>query len=293
MTKLYGCIEAGGTKFVLGIVDEERRIRARGRIETRAPADTIGEALAWFEAASAEHGPLAAIGIASFGPLDLDPASATWGHITRTAKPGWSGADIAGPFARAFGCPVAIDTDVNGAALAESLWGAARGADVAVYITVGTGIGGGLVVAGMPVHGVGHPEMGHASPPRHPDDHDFAGICPFHGACLEGLASGPAIAARWGASLSELPADHPGHAIIAFYLAHLTATLTAIAAPHRIVMGGGVLGTPGLLDRVREQARLLGGGYFADRGENVIVAPDLGNDAGLLGAFALARSVDL
>jgi fructokinase len=278
----YGCIEAGGTKFVLGLLDEGRTVHARTRIDTRTPAETIPAAIDWFRG----HGvPLEAIGIASFGPVRLDPQAPDWGHILATTKPGWSGADMAGPFARAFGCPVAFDTDVNGAALAESLWGAAQGADVAVYITIGTGVGGGVIVNGVPVHGLGHPEMGHASPPRHPDDLDFPGHCPFHGACYEGLASGPSIAARWGGSLSDLPPDHPGHDIIAFYLAHLAVSLSAFLAPRVIVLGGGVTGAPGLLARVRAEYRRIAADYMEPP---AIVAPGLGDNAGLLGALALA-----
>ncbi len=180
----------------------------------RGPKKRSRVAIDWLRRQGSDF---SAVGIASFGPLDLDPASSGWGHITRTTKPHWSDADVAGPFGRAFDCPVAIDTDVNGAALAEWLWGAGQGTNASLYLTVGTGIGGGAVVGGRLIHGVGHPEMGHIRMPRHPDDGDFAGICPFHGDCLEGLASGPAIKARWGASLSELPSGHrrtPDHRLV-------------------------------------------------------------------------------
>lgn len=281
---LYGCVEAGGTKFVLGVIDAERRVLARHRIATTTPGETLPAATAWLAAQS----PLAAIGIACFGPVDLDRASATWGHILATTKPGWSGTDVAGVFARALSLPVGFDTDVNGAALAESRWGASAGCDVTVYLTIGTGIGGGAIVAGAPVHGFGHPEMGHARPRRHAADLDFAGVCPFHGDCYEGLASGPAIIARWGASLSELPANHIAHEIVAFYLAQLAQTLSAVLAPRKIVMGGGVMATPGLIERVRAARTDLSRGYFEGDAEDVIVAPGLGGDAGLLGALALA-----
>ena len=283
--KHYGCVEAGGTKFVVGLVREDRVVVDRTRIDTRAPDETIPAVIDWLQRAGQTF---EAIGIAAFGPLQLDRAAPDWGHLRATGKPGWSGADLAGPFVRAFGCPVALDTDVNGAALAESLWGASAGSDVSVYITVGTGIGGGAIVNGAPIHGLGHPEMGHASPPRHHDDRDFAGICPFHGACYEGLASGPAIIARWGASLSDLPADHSAHDVIAFYLAHLAVTLSALLAPRTIVFGGGVLGTPGLIERIGVDHARLGGAYFATSGRSPIVAPGLGADAGLIGALALA-----
>jgi fructokinase len=290
---LFGCIEAGGTKFVLGLVRRDRTIVDHVRLPTRGPDETIGEAIAWLERACGDHGAIDALGIASFGPVGLDRGRPDWGRIFTTTKPGWSDADMAGPFARAFGCPVGFDTDVNGAALAESLWGVSVGADVSVYVTVGTGIGGGTIVDGVPLHGLGHPEMGHAFPPRHPDDRDFVGICPFHGDCFEGLASGPAIAARWGVSLSELPAGHSGHAIVAFYLAQLTITLSALIAPRRIVMGGGVMATPGLIERIRLARAAIGGGYFMDDGETVVVPPALGADAGLLGALALAVGATL
>lgn len=277
-------IEAGGTKFIVGISDASRQIHARTRIDTTRPEETIPTAIDWLRVQGSDY---AAIGIASFGPLDLDPASPGWGHITRTTKPHWSDADIASPLGRALGCPVAIDTDVNGAALAEWMWGAGQGTNASLYLTVGTGVGGGAVVGGRLIHGVGHPEMGHIRMPRHPADSNFPGICPFHGDCLEGLASGPAIKARWGASLSELPADHAGHAIIAWYLAQAAATFQAILEPARIILGGGVMGTPGLLDRIRAEAAAASGGYFAGVAEDIIVRPALGDDVGLLGALAL------
>lgn len=282
----YGLIEAGGTKFVLGVGSGKDDIRATRRIETTTPAETLGAVIDWFRA----QGPIDAIGIGSFGPLELDKASPDWGHITHTPKPHWSGADIAGPLARALDCPVAIDTDVNGAALAEYLWGAGAGHKSVVYLTIGTGVGGGAVLDGKIVHGIGHPEMGHFSLPRHPDDTDYAGHCPFHGACLEGLAAGPSIIARWGASLSELPADHPAHKIIAFYLAQAAVTMQAIFAPGRIIFGGGVMGTPGLIDQVRVAAAELGASYFVGDLHQIVTLPGLGDQAGLLGALALAQA---
>ncbi|WP_033919754.1 ROK family protein [Sphingomonas sp. 37zxx] len=287
---LLGCIEAGGTKFVLGVARDINTMLQTATIPTTDPQETIGTAIEFFAAAQAEWGPFDAFGIASFGPVDLDRASPHWGHIGETPKAGWSGIDLVGPFAQAFGCRVGFDTDVNGAILAETMWGAAVGTDVAIYVTVGTGIGGGAMVEDRPVHGSCHPEMGHMLPRRHPDDRDFAGVCPFHGDCLEGLASGPAIAARWGASLSELAADHPAHEIIADYLAQLVIAQQAILSPRRIILGGGVLGTPGLLERVRQRAARLANGYFgADDYATLIVRPGLNGRSGLLGAMALAQ----
>lgn len=286
MVDKIALIEAGGTKFIVGVGDVSRRIHARTRIDTTRPDETIPAAIDWLRA---QGGDYAAVGIASFGPLDLNPASPKWGHITRTTKSHWSDADIAGPFARAFGCPVAIDTDVNGAALGEWMWGAGQGTNSTLYLTIGTGVGGGAVVGGGLIHGVSHPEMGHIRMPRHPADLGFAGHCPFHGDCLEGLAAGPSIIARWGASLSDLPADHAGHEIIAWYLAQAMQTFQAILEPARIILGGGVMGTPGLLDRVRAEAGKAVAGYFAGDPAAVIVAPALGDDTGLLGALALTQ----
>jgi fructokinase len=282
----YGLVEAGGTKFVLGVATDKDNIEATTRIETTTPEETIGAMLDWFRA----QGELAAIGVASFGPLELDSASHNWGHITKTTKPHWSGADIAGPLRRTLDCPVAIDTDVNGAALAEYLWGAGHGQKVTIYFTVGTGIGGGAIVDGRILRGLSHPEMGHIRLPRHANDLDFAGICSFHQDCLEGLASGPAIQARWGTSLSHLPSDHVAHDVIAYYLAQTVVTMQSIFEPGRIIFGGGVMATPGLIERVRQQAVTLGGGYFRGDPGEIVVLPGLGDKAGLLGALALAQS---
>jgi fructokinase len=289
--KLYGCIEAGGTKFVIGIVAAPDDIRETFRLDTTTPEETISAVIAWFKSATDRHGPLSAIGISSFGPAELDRTSDKWGYITGTPKPHWGNTDFAARIARALNLPAGFDTDVNGAALAESRWGAAQGQKVSVYITVGTGIGGGAIVNGIPLHGLSHPEMGHFKPQRHAQDLSFAGNCPFHGDCLEGLASGPAIKARWGSSLSQLPADHVAHTIIAHYLAQLVVTLQSIMEPGRIVMGGGVMATPGLLDKVRGISTELGAGYFRGHAHDIIVAPGLGTDAGLLGALALAMDV--
>lgn len=289
--QLYGCIEAGGTKFVVGIVAAPDDIREITRFDTISPAETIGAATAWLRDAQIRHGSLTAVGIASFGPLELDRAAANWGHITATTKPGWSNCDFGQLIERELGLPVGFDTDVNGAALAEARWGAGQGQKISVYVTVGTGIGGGAIVEGRSLNGLTHPEMGHIRPLRHVLDSDFAGICPFHGDCLEGLASGPAVKARWGASLSELPSDHEGHAIIAWYLAQLATTLQSIMEPGRIILGGGVMATPGLIEHVRSIARQLGNGYFRGDAEDVIVPPVLGDSAGILGGLALALDI--
>lgn len=286
----YGLIEGGGTKFVLGIADESGAISARQRIPTTTPDEVFSAAVAWFREAGA---PFAAIGIANFGPLDLDRTSPGWGHVTRTVKPHWDGADLAGPFTRAFDCPVGVETDVNGAALAESRWGAGQGHNSLLYLTVGTGIGGGFVHDGRLLAGLSHPEMGHIRVPRHDRDHDFAGVCPFHGDCLEGVASGPAIIARWGTSLSRMALDQPGQGcsaadMIGWYLGQAICSFQAIMTPARIVLGGGVMDTPDLLATVRRHAHQAGRGYFVGEPEELVVAPGLDHDSGLLGALAVA-----
>ena len=282
---MLGAIEAGGTKFVLAVGPSPDRIIARHTIPTSDPATTLAEAAEWL----AGQGGCAAVGIGSFGPVDLDPRSPRFGFITNTPKPGWADCDIAGYLGQALGVPTGFDTDVNAAALAEHA-AAGVGSGGLAYLTVGTGIGGGLVIGGKPVHGIAHPEMGHIYPRRHRDDIDFAGICPAHGDCLEGLASGPAIIARWGVSLSQLPADHPGHAIIADYIAQACHTLFASVAVEEVVIGGGVANTPGLVERVAARARELDAGYLPGGTRHAIIRPRLGSDAGITGAMMLAEA---
>lgn len=280
---MLGAIEAGGTKFVLAVGSSPQAITARHTIPTRDPVTTLGEAAQWF----AGQGTITALGIGSFGPVELDRASPKWGFITNTPKPGWADCDVAGYFARTLGVPVGFDTDVNAAALAEHRAG---GTANLAYLTIGTGIGGGLVLEGRPVHGIAHPEIGHIYPRRHPDDAGFAGICPTHGDCLEGLACGPAVLARWGQSLSELPADHIGHAIIADYIAQACHTLFASVAVAEVVIGGGVANTPGLVEKVAARARALDGGYLPGGERHAVIRPRLGGDSGITGAMLLAEA---
>ncbi len=293
-SKIYGCIEAGGTKFVLGLASGPEAIITETKIPTTTPDETLSLALDWMKQASAQHGPLSGIGIATFGPAELDHAAPNWGYITGTTKPHWSDTRFAGVFGDEFGVPVGFETDVNGAVLGEARWGAGQGHGLVVYVTIGTGIGGGIAIQGKTLHGLSHPEMGHIRMQRHHDDLGFKGVCPFHGDCLEGLASGPAIMARWGTSLSHMPADHLAHAIIAFYIAQLVTTLQATMEPARIILGGGVMGTPGLLSKVKHTAKELGNGYFKGDASQVVVSPGLGERSGLLGALCLAiDSADL
>lgn len=284
---LLGAIEAGGTKFVLGVGHGASEIIDQVQIATRDPATTLAEAVAFFR----QHPQLAAMGIGSFGPLERDRHSPNWGHILGTPKSGWSQYDLAGSLSRALAVSVAFDTDVNAAALAEARLGAAQDSAVSVYVTIGTGIGGGVIADGRIVGGAGHPELGHMRPRRPGDDRDFEGLCPFHGDCLEGLASGPAIIARWGQSLSHLRSEHPAHAIIAGYLAEMCNTLRAALAPDAIVLGGGVMATPGLFERIIQAAATSDGGYFASAAPQVIRRPALAPISGLAGAFLLAADM--
>lgn len=282
---MLGAIEAGGTKFVAAIGRGHDDIVAQVQIPTTTPDETLQRTIDWFHA----KGDIAGLGLASFGPVDLDPASPEWGCIINTPKAGWGQTSIAACLGDALACPVSLDTDVNAAAIGEHLYGAAQGCDIAIYVTVGTGIGGGAVIHNDTVKGSRHPEMGHILPRRHPQDTQFAGICPVHGDCLEGLASGPAIKARWGASLSELAPDHVAHEIIADYLAQLCQTQIALYSPQCILLGGGVMQTTGLIDKVRQRANRRVGGYFGVDAGAIIMPPGLGTRSGITGAFELAK----
>lgn len=295
MSGLLGAIEAGGTKVICAAAHDVQAIVAETRIATTTPAATLDAAERFFATVAAEHGPFLAFGIATFGPVDLRAASRTYGCLLATPKPGWIGTDLVTPFARRFDCPVAIDTDVNAAALAEALHGAGRGCGTVVYVTVGTGIGGGIAVDGRTQRGALHPEMGHIRVARHERDGAFAGVCPFHGDCVEGLASGAAILSRYGTSLDQLPADHDAWRVVAHYLGQLAASIVLLLSPERIVFGGGVMRDARLLAEIRAvAARALNGyaglGTDAAAFAALIVAPGLGERSGLVGAIALAAN---
>ena len=250
MGKIYGGIEAGGTKFVCAAGSGPGNLRAEARIETTTPEETIGKAIAFFRELPE---PVAAVGIGSFGPVDLDPASATYGFITNTPKPGWQNVDLAGMVQRALRVPVGFDSDVNAAALGERRWGAGRGLDTFIYLTVGTGIGGGGIAGGRPMHGLIHPEMGHVRIPHDKATDPFPGSCPYHGDCLEGLAAGRALEKRWGQPAETLPADHPAWPLEARYLALGIANFIFTLSPQRIIVGGGVMVQHGLPATVRRE----------------------------------------
>ncbi len=284
-------IELGGTKCI-AVLGSANHIIARKRVPTTDPAATLA-ALAEHIAAWREDYAIAGIGIAAFGPIHLRRNRPRYGRVGDTPKAGWKGADVIAPFAP-FGLPMALDTDVAAAAMAEGLWGAAKGCDEHVYLTIGTGIGGGVIVHGKPVHGLLHPEIGHVRVRRFPGD-DFAGLCPFHGDCIEGLVAGPAIAVRAGAPAETLAPDHQIWPIVAAELAELMAMLLLVISPMRIVLGGGLgAGQPQLLPLIRAAtldrlAGYLDSASLEDLGE-VIVPAALGADAGPLGAISLGIS---
>ncbi|MCK6628844.1 MAG: ROK family protein [Anaerolineae bacterium] len=289
---LLGGIEAGGTKFVCAVGTGPDDVRAETRFPTTIPEETINQAIAFFTE-QAQKEPLAALGIASFGPVDPNPASPSFGYITTTPKPHWANTDLAGTIGRALGVPVGFDTDVNGAALGEHRWGAAQGLDTFIYLTIGTGLGGGGLVGGQLMHGLIHPEMGHVRLPRHPND-SYPGACPFHGDCLEGMAAGPALQGRWGQRAETLPPDHPAWEIEAHYLAYGLVNFICTLSPQRIILGGGVMDQAHLFPLVRRKTQELLNGYvqspeILERIDQYIVPPGLGNRAGVLGAIALAE----
>jgi len=290
---MFGGIEAGGTKFVCVIGTGPDDIGEPLRIDVTGPAETLEAALGFFRRAVAAGTRLDAIGIGSFGPVELRRGHPRYGSITTTPKPGWSGTDVVGPFAVAFGVPVGFDTDVNAAALAEGRWGAARGLGSFVYLTLGTGIGGGAVVEGRLLHGLGHPEMGHVAVPRRPGDR-FEGACPFHGDCFEGMASGPAVAARFGRRAEHLEgADRAAAAdLVGFYLAAGVRSLVYVLAPERVVVGGGLSGMPGVVAAARAQLRAQLAGYPGleeHAGSEFLVPAMLGGRAGPAGTLILAE----
>ena len=289
---LIAGIEAGGTKILCAVARKGGAVLEQTRIATQNPDDTIAAIERFYAAAAERHGPVAAAGIASFGPLDLDPASSTYGCLTGTPKAGWSGVEIRSRIASIVQAPTVIDTDVNCAAVAEMRAGAARGLDRICYVTIGTGIGVGIVEAGRTNAGTGHPEAGHIRVPRALGD-TFAGICPSHGDCLEGLACGPAMQARWGCAAEALPDDHVGWTFAAHYIAALCTNLTYTVRPRRIILGGGVLERAALIEAVRTAYRNMTAGYALDRysaaAESFIVPPRLVDPSpGIIGALAMA-----
>jgi fructokinase len=289
-TRLYGGIEAGGTKWVCAVGNGPSDMRGTTTFPTTEPDETIARAVEFFAA----NGGLEAVGVGSFGPIERRRSSQSFGFITTTPKPGWAQTDVAGRLEESLDVPVAFDTDVNAAALGEQRWGAAVGLDSFCYVTVGTGIGGGVVVNGRLVHGLLHPELGHMRIPHDRVADPFPGSCPYHGDCFEGLASGEAMRLRWGKSAHDLD-DDAAWQLEAHYLALGLMNVICAVSPERIILGGGVMKETTLLARVQERLRELLAGYFdapelKDQIGDFVVRPDLGDRAGVLGAIALAQA---
>jgi fructokinase len=281
-----GCIEAGGTKFVCGIIDESKTILEQVVIPTVSPKETFEAMFAFFDQFE-----LDAIGVASFGPIDLNRSSKTYGYFTTTPKPGWAFTPFASVLEERYKVPVGFDTDVNGAALAELKYGAGVNLDNLVYYTIGTGIGAGVVVNRTMVHGMMHPEAGHTLVRRHPKD-TFEGVCPYHGDCLEGMASGLAMEKRWGIKAHLLTADHEAWDMEAYYIAQACVQAIVMVSPEKIVLGGGVMKQVHLFDLIHKYVKEMLNGYIQspliDCLTTYIVAPGLGELSGMLGAYALA-----
>ncbi len=290
---LYGALEAGGTKMVLAILDEQGKIQKKTSLPTRTPEETMPDMLSFFRQAS-----VAALGIGCFGPLDLCPSSPTFGSITATPKLAWRNYPIRNAFMESLRIPVELDTDVNGAALAEATLGAARGLESCLYVTVGTGVGGGLIIHGKPVHGLMHPEIGHIQVVTAKDDPLPEGICPYHGSCLEGMASGPALEKRWGVPAVKLEETHPAWELEADYLSQLCASAMLSFSPEKIILGGGVMQKKFLLPMIRRRTVERLHGYISHEAveqglTDYIVEPGLGTESGIIGAWLLARQAEV
>ncbi|MEI9940971.1 MAG: ROK family protein [Pseudomonadota bacterium] len=292
---LFGAIEAGGTKFVCAVGTSPTDLIAHARFATTSPQETLGQCIEFFRS----RPKIDALGIGCFGPIELRRAAPRYGHVTTTPKPGWSNVDVVGPLGQALSVPVGFDTDVNAAVLGESRWGAARNLDTVIYLTIGTGIGGGALVGGQLAHGLVHPEMGHLLVPREADDLAFAGACPFHGGrCWEGLASGPALERRWGQPAETLPPNHPAWDLEARYVASALTSLVLVLSPERLILGGGVMQVAALFPLIRKHLTRSLAGYvqsdLLNEGiDQYVVPPLLGTQSGIAGAIALAERAAL
>lgn len=293
MAPLLAAIEAGGTKFIVAVGTSPDDLREVRRIPTTDPHGTLAAVTAHLQDCQERHGAITALGIGTFGPAGVSPGTPEYGRITTTPKPGWANTDLLGWLGRAFDVPLAIDTDVNAAALAEARWGAGRDVDTVLYLTIGTGIGGGFFSQGKLLHGLLHPEMGHIRIPHDLQRDPFSGSCPWHQDCLEGLASGPAIEQRWKCQGEALPPEHPAWELEAHYLGTACANFLCTLSPQKIILGGGVMEVPGLLEKVRAATAEQLGNYLQHPAiqsglQTLLVHPGLGSRAGLCGALALA-----
>lgn len=289
--KMFGAIEAGGTKFVCGVGTGPADLKTV-QFPTTSPEATLALAIKFL--CEESHGELKAVGIGSFGPIDLHHTSLTFGYVTSTPKVGWQNFNLAGTVREALNVPVGFDTDVDAAALGEARWGAAQNLTDFLYLTVGTGIGGGAIINGRVLHGLVHPEMGHIRVPHDLARDPYPGGCPYHGDCLEGLASGPAMQGRWGKAPQELPPDHPAWNLEAHYLALGLANWVLSLSPQRVLLGGGVLRQAHLFPRIRQELAGLLNGYIQATEvtrdmDEYVVAPQLGGRAGVLGGLVLAE----
>ncbi len=285
---IIAAVEAGGTKFICGLGTEDGEIIDKISIPTTTPEDTMKEVIAYFKDKKFD-----VMGVGSFGPIDPVKESGTYGYITKTPKPYWSDYNLIGELKKHFNVPMEFDTDVNGAALAESWWGAGSGLKNVMYITVGTGIGAGAVVDGKMLQGLTHPEMGHISVKRHKDD-SYEGKCPFHKDCLEGMAAGPAIEARWGKKGFELSDDMEVWEMEAYYLAQGLVNYILVLSPEKIIMGGGVMKQKQIFPLIRKNVQEFLNGYVHKKEilediDNYIVYPGLGDEAGFIGSLALGK----
>jgi len=291
---LFGGIEAGGTKIICAIGNSSGEILERTRIATTAPEENVPQIVEFFQKIH-DKTPLAAMGIGSFGPIELDVSSPKYGYITATPKTAWRGFNFVGAIKKALDLPIGFDTEVNAATIGEYRWGAAQGLDTFMYVTVGTGIGAGCMARGHLMHGLVHPEMGHIFIPHDKKRDPFAGVCPFHGDCLEGLATGPALMARWNVnSAMKLPPEHEAWELEADYLAYAVANWIVTLSPQRVIMGGGVMKREELLGKIQERVPNLLNGYIQhpmilEHIDELIVRPGLGGDSGICGAIALAE----
>jgi len=293
---LYGGIEAGGTKFVCCVASGPEHIVEEVRFATTTPDETLRKTVQFFEP-YVSTGRIKSIGVGCFGPLDLNPKSSTYGFITATPKPHWSNADVRGTLQRGLGVSVAFDMDVNAAAVGEFIWGASRGCDPSLYLTIGTGIGGGYLINGKPLIGLLNLEMGHLRIPHSREQDPFNGSCPFHGDCFEGLASGPAIEKRLGVSGATVPESDPFWDIEADYIASALVNYILTLSPKKIIVGGGVMQREFLFPKVRNRVSALLNGYVSskvllEQMDQYIVPPGLGNQSGSMGAIALAMQLE-
>ncbi len=294
--RLYGGIEAGGTKFVCVVAGGPQQVVDEIRFKTTTPDETLGRAIQFFQP-FVSSGQIGTIGVGSFGPVDANPASATYGYITATPKPGWSNTNVMGILRGALGLPIAFDTDVNAAGLGEYTWGVSKDCDPSLYLTIGTGIGGGYIKDGRSLIGLLSPEMGHIRIPHDRELDPFAGNCPFHDDCFEGLASGPAIEKRLGISGAMVPEDDPFWNIEADYIALALVNYILTLSPKKVVLGGGVMQREFLFPKIRGRVREILNGYVASKSlmehiDDYIVPPGLGNQSGSLGAIALAIQLE-